>query len=92
MIRSFRHKGLRRYFERGDASKLPPDQVKRIRMILARLDSAAEIEAMRYPGSGLHTLKGELAGFWAVKVSGNYRIIFRFEDGDALDVDYLDDH
>lgn len=92
MIKSIRHKGLKRFFENGDPSKLPPQHVKKIRMILARLDAAEEVEAMNYAGSGLHPLKGGLKGTWAVSVSGNYRIIFRFEQGDAYDVDYLDYH
>lgn len=92
MIKSIRHKGLKRFYDKGDPSRLQPNHVKKIRMILARLDGATELEAMNYAGSGLHPLKGELKGFWAVSVSGNYRIIFRFEDGDAFEVGYLDYH
>jgi proteic killer suppression protein len=92
MIRSFKHKGLRRYFEVGDASKLQHTHIKRIRLILTALDAATHIDAMAFPGSNLHPLKGSKRGFWAVSVSGNWRLVFRFESGDAYDVDYLDYH
>jgi toxin HigB-1 len=92
MIESIRHKGLRLFWEKGETSKLPAFQIARIRLILALLNSAKKVEDMNFPGSGLHPLKGEYAGFWAVKVSGNYRIIFRFENENAFDTDYLDYH
>jgi proteic killer suppression protein len=61
-------------------------------MILTLLDNALIIEDMNFPGSGLHPLKGDLAGFWSVKVNGNYRVIFRFEKENAFEVDYIDYH
>jgi len=61
-------------------------------MILTLLDSAINVQDMDFPGSGLHLLKGDLAGFWSVKVNGNYRLIFRFENENAFDVDYIDYH
>lgn len=61
-------------------------------MILTLLDSATDVADMNFPGSGLHQLKGDLNGFWAVKVNGNYRIIFRFENEHAFDIDYIDYH
>jgi len=92
MIVSIRHKGLRIYFEKGDASKLQPQHVNKIRLILTRLQAAKVISDMNIPGYGLHQLSGEFKGFWAVKVDKNYRIIFQFIAEDAHEVDYLDYH
>jgi len=92
MIASIQHKGLKLLWMKNDASKLPAEQVKKIRNILTLLHGAAVVEDLNFPGSGLHQLKGGLKGFWSVTVTGNYRIIFRFENGDAHLVDYLDYH
>lgn len=92
MIQSFRHKGLRRYFTTGSTAKIQPAHARKLRLILTLLDAAEELEDIDFPGSDLHPLKGNYAGFHAVSVSGNWRVIFRFEDGDAHDVDYLDYH
>ncbi len=92
MIRSIRHRGLKRLFERDDRSKLRPDLVDRIVRILTRLNAAGSIDDMNVPGFGLHRLSGELKGFWSVTVSRNWRIIFRFEESDAFDVDFIDYH
>ena len=92
MIQSFRHKGLRRHFETGSTAKIQPAHAKKLRLILTLLDGAGDLKDMNFPGSGLHALKGEYAGFHAVSVSGNWRVVFRFEDGDAYDLDYLDYH
>ena len=92
MIRSFRHKGLRRFYRTGARTGLDPRWVKRIRVILARLNASAGPADMDLPGLRLHPLKGEFAGFWAVGVSGNWRIIFRFEDDQPCDVDLTDYH
>lgn len=92
MIKTFRHKGLLRFFEDDDGSKLPPDMLKRIRLILSTLHAAQESEGMNVPAFRLHSLKGELKGFFSVTVRANWRIIFRFEDGDAFDVDFVDYH
>lgn len=92
MIKSFRHRGLRRLFEDDDGSKLPPDMLNRIRLILSTLQAAQEIEGVNVPTFGLHILKGELKGFFSVTVRANWRIIFRFENGDAFDVDFIDYH
>ena len=91
-IRSFRNRGLKRLFERGDRSRIRPEHVAKIRRILSRLDVAPTVADVDAPGFRLHPLKGELKSFWAVHVSANWRIIFRFEDGDAFDVDLLDYH
>jgi proteic killer suppression protein len=92
MIRSFRHRGLRRLFLRGDRKQVRPDQLNRIEDILARLNVVDRVEEMGLPGYRLHPLKGDLRGFWSVTVSGNWRIICRFEKGDAYDVDLIDYH
>jgi proteic killer suppression protein len=92
MIESFRHKGLRLLFADDDRSKVKADQAARIRLILAALNAAGRIEDMNQPTFRLHPLKGELKGFWAVTVRANWRIIFRFADGHASDVDLIDYH
>ncbi len=92
MIGSFRHKGLRQLYEHDDRSKLRPDLAPRIATVLAALDAAETIEELNRPSFRLHPLKGERAGQWSVWVNGNWRIVFRFEDGEALDVDLVDYH
>ena len=92
MILSFRHKGLRLLFEKGDRRKVQPQYVDKIERILARLEQASEPGNMDLPGYRLHPLKGDLAGRWSVTISGNWRIVFRFEDGHASDVDLIDYH
>ncbi len=92
MIASFKHRGLKRLYQDDDRSGLPPAHVDKIKRILARLDEAAEVGNMALPGFGLHPLKGKLKGVWAVSVSGNWRIVFRFEKGNAYEVDLTDYH
>jgi proteic killer suppression protein len=92
MINSFKHKGLRLFFENNDPSRLQPHHIEKLRRILYRLDESKSIEELDVVGWALHPLKGELKGFWSIKVNGNYRVTFRFEDGSALDVDYIDYH
>jgi proteic killer suppression protein len=92
MIKSIQHKGLRLFYEDDNSSKLPAAHVTRIRNILTRLEFARSLDDIGTPGSRLHPLSGQLKGFHAVNVSGNWRIIFRFEDGHVHDVDYLDYH
>ena len=92
MIQRFRHKGLKLLFEKGDRRKLQSDYADKIERILARLEEASEVGNMDLPGFRLHPLKGDLAGFWSVTVSGNWRLIFRFEGGHASDVDLIDYH
>ena len=92
MIQGFRHRGLKRLYEKDERRGLSADQVDKIARILARLDEADGPDKMDLPGFRLHPLKGDLKGFWAVSVSGNWRIVFRFEGGDAYDVDLLDYH
>ena len=92
MIRSFRHKGLKRLFERGDARGIRPDHVEKVENILAVLNRARVPEDMNLPGFRLHRLTGDLKGYWAVTVRANWRVIFRFREGDAHDVELTDYH
>ncbi|HKX07964.1 MAG TPA: type II toxin-antitoxin system RelE/ParE family toxin [Stellaceae bacterium] len=92
MIRSFRHRGLKSLYEGRTAKRVAPDRLQKLRDILAVLDRSRSPAEMALPGFRLHPLKGELVGHWAVSVSGNWRVTFRFSDGDAFDVDYLDYH
>lgn len=92
MIASFRHKGLKLLYEKGDRRKIQPDHADKIERILARLDAASEAAHMDLPELRQHLLKGDLAGFWSVTVSGNWRLIFRFGGGHAYDVDLTDYH
>jgi toxin HigB-1 len=92
MIRNFRHKGLAALYFDAQSKGVQQAHVKRLRQILALLDSAALPDDMSAPGLRLHPLKGNLQGFYSVDVSGNWRVIFRFDKGDAVDVDYVDYH
>jgi proteic killer suppression protein len=92
MIKRFRHRGLKRLFEEDDRRGINTEYLEKIRRILAQLKSASRPEDMDLPGFRLHLLKFDLSGFWSVTVSANWRIIFRFEDGDATDVDLIDYH
>jgi proteic killer suppression protein len=85
VIRSFRHKGLKRLYAEDDRRGVSGEHAEKLRDILARLDAAATVADMDLPGFRLHPLTGKLKGFWAVVVRANWRVIFRFEDGDALD-------
>ena len=86
------HVGLKRLYEDDDARGVIADQAQKLRDILARLDAAGAVSVMDLPGFRLHPLKGEFKGFWAVTVRANWRVIFRFADSDALDVDLMDHH
>lgn len=92
MIRSIRHKGLKRLHGDDDQRGVLAEHVVKLRDVLTRLEAAANPEDMDLPGFKLHALKGELKGFWAVTVRANWRVIFRFEDSDVCDVDYIDYH
>jgi proteic killer suppression protein len=91
VIRSFKHKGLRRFYERGDRSKLPAQMMDRIEEILGLLDVAANPADLDLPQLRLHQLTGDRRGEWAVTVRANWRIVFRFED-EPEDVDFVDYH
>ena len=88
----FSHRGLERLYKLNDESKIPPELVEKTRRIIARLDVATQPSDMSLPGWGLHKLKGNLKDHWSVKVSGNWRITFRFESGHARDVNLIDYH
>ena len=92
MIRSFRSRALKRFWERNDSRRLPPVDVDRIAMILDALDSATMPEDMDLPGLNFHALGGEMKERYAVTVRANWRITFTWEDGDAIAVDYEDHH
>ena len=92
VIRSFRHKGLKRLYERDDLRGISGDLLLKVQIILAHLDAAATPDDMALPGFLLHPLKGRLRGFWSVSVSGNWRIVFRLENGEAFDVELVDYH
>lgn len=92
MIEGFRHKGLKRFYENDDPRLLPPDMLERIRDLLTLLDAAERIKDLSRPSLRLHPLKGNLRGFWSITVRANWRIVFRFQNGAVLDVDFLDYH
>ena len=92
MIKTFIHKGLEDFFYDGTKKGIQAAHAQKLVDILDRLDASYVVEDMRYPGSDLHQLKGPLKGFWAVKVSGNWRIIFTFKEGNVYQVNYLDYH
>jgi toxin HigB-1 len=91
MIRTIRHKGLKRLFEQGDPSGVNQEHVAKLRNILATLQAAPAVAHMNLPGFRLHPLRGQMKGYRAVTVRANWRVIFRFDDG-AEDVDYVDYH
>jgi proteic killer suppression protein len=92
VIKHFKHRGLERFFLRGTRAGIQSTHADRIRLILGRLHASRSPVDMNLPGLHLHELKGKRRGTWAVRVSGNWRITFRFEGEDALDVDYEDYH
>jgi len=87
-----RQTGLRALHERDEAARLPAGSVPRLRRILFRLQEATHPRRADAPGFRLHPLKGDRTGQWSIRVSGNQRVVFRFEDGEAVDVDLIDDH
>ena len=92
MIKIFRHRGLRELYENGRSSRVNQGHVAKLLRILTALDRSTGPAGMDVPGFRLHPLKGQLRGHHAVSVSGNWRVTFRFDDGHAVDVDYLDYH
>ncbi len=92
MVKSFRHKGLKRFYESGSAAGIQPPHARRLRMQLAALDTAHRIEDMDVPGFRLYPLKGAEKGRWSVWVNGNWRLTFEFLNGDAHVLDYEDYH
>ena len=92
VIKSFKHKGLRRYFETGSKSGIQTKHAARLRLQLAALDTARVIDDMDVPGYRLHPLKGRAKNRWSIWVSGNWRLTFEFRDGNAFVLDYEDYH
>lgn len=92
MIKSFRHAGLEKLFTDGSKAGINPVHARKLENQMATLNRASSPKGMNVPGWNLHPLQGELAGHWAVKVSGNWRLTFRFEEQDAILVDYQDYH
>lgn len=92
MIKSFRHKGLKRFHERDDRSLVRPDLRKQVQSVLSLLEAADSPEGMRVAKYKLHKLKGDRKNYWSVTVNRNRRIIFRFENGNAYDVEMIDYH
>jgi proteic killer suppression protein len=92
VITSFRHRGLKSFYGTGDGSKINADLRDKIQRVLSILDASATVHGVDLPGYRLHPLKGDLKGFWSVTISGNWRIIFRFQDGDASELDLIDYH
>ncbi len=92
MILSFKHKGLKKYYETGSTAGIQPNHEQRIRLILAALDTAQMIDDMDLPGFDLHPLRGDRRGIWSISVSGNWRVTFKFEEGNAQIVNYEDYH
>ncbi|MDQ2070316.1 MULTISPECIES: type II toxin-antitoxin system RelE/ParE family toxin [Natronospira] len=92
MIKSFRHKGLKRFYSTGSMAGIQSAHAQRLRMQLAALDTAMQIEDIDIPGFGLHPLKGKQKGRWSIRVSGNWRLTFEFRDGHAYILDYEDYH
>jgi proteic killer suppression protein len=92
MIKTFRHKGLQRFYQKGSTSGIQPRHARRLRMLLAALDTAFTIDDMDVPGFRLHRLKGRARNRWSVWVNGNWRLTFEFRDGNAYVLDYEDYH
>ncbi len=92
VIKRFQHRGLKKLYEVDDRRGINAEHVEKVRRILAQLKSSSRPEDMDIPGFKLHPLKWDLAGFWSVTVRANWRIIFRFDDGDVTDVDLIDYH
>lgn len=92
MIRNFKHKGLEAFFLTGSISRINGNHAKKLRLVLAKLNTSLSASDMNFPGSNLHPLKGNKKEFWAVSINGNWRVAFRFENENAFDVDYLDYH
>lgn len=92
LIKNFRHKGVRRFFVTGELSGIQADHAKRLAPLLDMLDAATSPNDLRLPSLRLHRLRGDLMGSWSIRVSGNWRLVFRVEKGDVYDVQYVDYH
>lgn len=92
MILSFKHKGLKKFYDTGSKAGIQAQQVKRLRFMLSALDTAKNIDDMDIPGFKLHKLKGSRKNLWSISVSGNWRLTFHFEDGNAYIINYENYH
>ena len=92
MILSFKHKGLKKFYETGSTAGIQAKHAKKLRLLLAALDTAKMIDDMDLPGFSLHPLKGDRSRIWSISVSGNWRVTFKFEEGNAQIVNYEDYH
>ena len=92
MIVDFRHKGLRQYWETGSKARIDPTHAKKLDRLLTILDEAIRPADLDLPGMHLHPLKGDLKGYYSVRITGNWRLTFRFDQQDVVDVDYTDYH
>ena len=92
MIKSFKHRGLERFYESGSSARIKNEHTKKLRLILGRFEASIEPHDMNLPGLKLHELKGRRKGTWSVWVSGNWRITFKFTGPNATEVDYEDYH
>ena len=92
MIQKFKHKGLKQLFESGSSASINPKHVKRLRQIIALLETTEALDDMDLPSLNLHEFKGKRQGTWAVKVNGSWRVTFKIEKGDVFDVNYEDYH
>ena len=92
MIKTFRHKGLEKFFYSGSKKGIKAEHANRLGRLLDRLNAANDIKDMNYPGSNLHQLNGDKLGQFSINVSGNWRVFFKFIDGDAYIIDYDDYH
>ena len=92
MIKSFEHKGLKKFWETGSVAGIQAVHATKLRLILRRLDSASELQDVDFHGARLHQLKGAKKVYWSITVNGNWRITFKFEDGDVYIVNYVDYH
>ena len=92
MIETFKHKGIKEFFTKGKGDKIPSKYKRKIKMILEILNAASDLNDINFPGSNLHKLQGEMKEYWSVKVNGNWRIIFKFDQGKVFDVNFIDYH
>ena len=93
MISTIRHKGLKDLYERNITRGLPTQSISKIRRMLSVIDTANTVDEISvYPGWRLHSLSGDYDGYWSLTVTGNWRLIFKFEAGEASDLDYVDYH
>jgi proteic killer suppression protein len=92
MIQSFKHRGLEKFFRTGSKAGIQPSHARRLELLLARLNVSVDVQNMDVAGWALHSLKGPMSDLWSVKVNGNWRLTFRFNNGHAEVVDYQDYH